>query len=50
MNIKKPIAAANKQYPEEALQPDPEQWADLASRYQHIREHQAILKKLGMTE
>ena len=30
MNIKKAIAAANQKHPEEALEPDADQWADLA--------------------
>jgi len=50
LNIRKAIAEANKQYPEEALQPEAEHWADLADRYDYIREHKVILKKLGMTE
>jgi hypothetical protein len=50
MTIKKAIAAANKQYPEEALLPDAEDWDDLRARYQYIREHKVILRKLGMPE
>jgi hypothetical protein len=50
MDIKRAIAAANRKYPEEALRPEPEHWADLAARYQYIKEHKAILKSLGMRE
>ena len=50
MSIGKAIDAANRLYPEEALQPGPEHWDDLAARYDYIREHKAILKKLGMSE
>jgi hypothetical protein len=50
MNIKKAIAAANKQYPEEALQPSPEHWDDLRARYEYLREHKVILRRLGMPE
>jgi hypothetical protein len=49
LNIRKAIAAANRQYPEEALKPKAEHWGDLAARYQYMREHKAILHKLGMT-
>jgi hypothetical protein len=49
-SIKKAIAAANRQYPEEALNPGPEHWNDLAARYEYIREHKIILRKLGMSE
>ena len=50
MDIKRAIRAANQEHPEEALQPGPEHWEDLASRYEYILEHKAILKTLGMTE
>ena len=50
MSIKKAIAAANRQFPEEALRPEPEHWIDLAARYEYIREHKVILRKLGMSE
>jgi hypothetical protein len=50
MSIRKAVAAANRQYPEEALKPGPEHWDDLAVRYDYIREHKAILRKLGMSE
>ncbi len=50
MSIKKAIAAANHQYPEEALSPAPDHWNDLAARYEYIREHKVMLRKLGMSE
>ncbi len=50
MSIRKAIAAANRQCPEEALKPEPEHWNDLAARYDYLREHKVILRKLGMTE
>ena len=50
MDIKRAIRAANHEHPEEALEPLPDQWPDLASRYGYIREHKAILAKLGMKE
>jgi hypothetical protein len=49
-DIKKAIQAANQEHPKEALAPGPNQWATLAARYDYIREHQAILKRLGMKE
>ncbi len=50
MDIKRAIAAANERHPKEALQPGPDDWADLAARYQYIKEHKDILKRLGMRE
>jgi hypothetical protein len=50
LDIKKAIAAANRKHPEEALEPDADQWADLAARYHYIMEHKAILKRFGMNE
>jgi len=50
MDIKRAIAAANQKYPEEALRPDPDDWADLAARYEYIEEHKAILKRLGLRQ
>jgi hypothetical protein len=50
MDIKGAIRAANKEHSEEALEPRPEHWEDLASRYKYIAEHKTILKKLGMNE
>ena len=49
-DIKRAIRAANQEHPEEALEPGPEHWADLAVRYEYILEHKAILKTLGMKE
>jgi hypothetical protein len=50
LDIKQAICAANKEHPDEALQPGPEHWDDLAIRYEYILEHKAILKKLGIKE
>jgi len=50
MDIKSAIRAVNQEYPEEALKPSADQWSDLAARYNYIREHKAILKRLGMNE
>ena len=49
-DIKRAIRAANQEHPQEALEPGPEHWADLAARYEYILEHKAILKTLGMKE
>ena len=50
MDIKRAIRAVNQEYPEEALKPGADQWSDLAARYNYIREHKTILKRLGMSE
>jgi hypothetical protein len=50
MDIKSAIAATNRMYPNEALSPGAGDWADLEARYQYIREHKGILKRLDMTE
>jgi len=50
MDIKRAIRAANQEHPEEALQPGPEHWEDVAARYEYLLEHKAILKTLGMKE
>ena len=50
MDIKRSIAAANERHPKEALGPGPDDWADLAARYQYIAEHKAILTQLGIKE
>jgi hypothetical protein len=50
MDIKSAIAVANRKYPNEALSPAEGDWVDLDSRYQYIREHQGILKRLGLKE
>jgi hypothetical protein len=47
MDIKQAIQAANREHPEEALEPGPEHWGDLASRYAYLAEHKAILEQLG---
>ena len=49
-DIKGAIRAVNQEYPEEALKPGADQWSDLAARYNYIREHKTILKRLGMNE
>jgi hypothetical protein len=50
MDIKRAIRSANREHPDEALQAGPQDWDALASHYDYIREHKAILKKLGMKE
>ena len=50
LDIKRAIQAANQQYPAEALEPSPDMWDDVAARYDYLKEHQAILKKLGIKE
>ena len=50
IDIKSAIRAANLEYPEESLKPDTDHWADLAARYDYLKEHKAILKRLGMKE
>jgi hypothetical protein len=50
MDIKRAVRAANQEYPDEALTPGPDHWTDLASRYEYIREHKGILKRLGVKE
>ncbi|HWQ91917.1 MAG TPA: hypothetical protein VN673_09620 [Clostridia bacterium] len=50
LNIKQAIRAANKEHPQEAMEPGGDHWADLASRYQYLQEHRAILKRLGIKE
>ena len=50
MSIRKAIAAANKEHPEEALQPGADDWSDVAARYEYLREHKVILRKLGRSE
>lgn len=49
-DIKRAIRAANHEHPEEALNPGPDHWPDLAARYEYIMEHKAILKRLGIKE
>ena len=50
MDIKRAIRAANQADPAEALQPGHDDWADMVSHYEYIKEHTAILKRLGMQE
>jgi len=50
MDVKRAIAAANERHPKEALRPGPDHWTDLAARYQYIKEHKDILKRLDMRE
>jgi hypothetical protein len=50
MDIRRAIAAANRQFPDEALQAGPEHWDDLAIRYDYIKEHNAMAKRLGIKE
>jgi hypothetical protein len=49
-DIKRAIRAANREHPTEALNPGPEDWEDLASRYEYIAEHKVLMKKLGVKE
>jgi len=44
--IRKALNQANKKYPNEALQYDDTNIADLQSRYEYMVEHDAILKRL----
>jgi len=48
--IRRAIRAGNREHPEEALEPAPGDWEDLASRYEYLLEHKVILKRLGMKE
>jgi len=50
MDIKHAIGAANLQYPKESLKPNADHWTDLADRYNYLKEHKAILERLGMKE
>jgi len=50
MDLKRAIRAANQEHPDEALKPGSDDWADLTVRYEYIREHKGILKRLGMKE
>jgi hypothetical protein len=50
MDIKSAVAAANRQYPDEALTPGPGDWVDMEARYQYIRDHKRILTRLGISE
>jgi hypothetical protein len=48
MDIRRAIGSANQEHPDEALNPGTDQWSDVAARYEYLREHQAILRRLGM--
>ncbi len=50
MDIKSAIAAANRKYPNEALTPGAGDWPDLEARYDYLRDHNGILKRLGISE
>jgi len=50
LDIKRAIRAANDEYAQEALEPGPDHWGDLAARYEYIMEHKAILKRLEINE
>ena len=50
LSIKKAIAAANHQHPEEALKPNPDHWSDLFARYEYLRDQKVILRRLGISE
>jgi hypothetical protein len=50
MDIRLAVRAANREHPDEALEPRSEHWEDLASRYEYIAQHKAILKQLGIKE
>jgi hypothetical protein len=49
-DIRSAVAEANRQFPDEALQPLPDQWEDVAARYDYIRQHNELLLKLGIKE
>jgi hypothetical protein len=48
MSIKKAIAAANRQYPDEALKLEARHWDDVATRYEYLRQHKILLRRLGI--
>jgi|APIni6443716594_1056825.scaffolds.fasta_scaffold872579_2 hypothetical protein len=50
MDIQSAVDAANREHPDEALEPDPAHWEDLAARYDYIRKHKLMLQKLGIKE
>jgi hypothetical protein len=50
MDIRRAVGAANLEHPDEALKPGPEHWDELVIRYDYIRVHKGILKRLGMKE
>jgi hypothetical protein len=50
MDIRSAVDAANRKHPDEALNPDPTHWEDLAARYDYISQHQLMLQKMGIKE
>jgi hypothetical protein len=50
VDIKHAIRAANLKYPKKSLKPNSDHWTDLAERYDYLKEHKAILERLGMEE
>ena len=50
MDIQGAIAAANREHPDEALRPKPNQWEDVAARYEYLLQHNEILKRSGIKE
>jgi hypothetical protein len=50
MDIQSAIDAANKEHPDEALQPKPNQWENLAARYDYLLQHNEFLKQSGIKE
>jgi hypothetical protein len=50
MDIQRAIDAANRERPGETLKPKPNQWVDLAVRYDYLRQHNEILKQSGSKE
>jgi hypothetical protein len=48
MDIERAIDAAKREHPNEALKPKPNQWTDLAARYDYLRQHNEILKRSGI--
>jgi hypothetical protein len=50
MDIKSAIDAVNREHPDGAFKPKPNQWEDLAARYDYILQHNEFLKKSGIKE
>ena len=48
MGIQSAIDAGNREHPGEALKPKPNQWTDLAARYDYLLQRNEILKKSGI--
>jgi hypothetical protein len=49
-DIRSAVRTANQQHPAEALKPAADQWDDVAARYQSLRQHKTVLKRLGIRE